>query len=195
MSNPVPLRHDAVYHVYNRGNNGEDLFREDRNYRYFLQLYTRHVHPVAETYAYCLLRNHFHLLISVKSAHQVPKAPSQYFANLFNAYAKAINNAYGRTGSLFERPFQRIEVTDEAYFAQLVTYIHVNPVRHGFVEDPADWPFSSYHALCTNRPTRLQRDVVLDWFGGPEGFLSAHRGPFADPDLSPLADLSGFLDT
>jgi REP element-mobilizing transposase RayT len=175
MSNPIPLRHDAVYHIYNRGNNGEDLFVEERNYHYFLQLYIQYVHPAVETYAYCLLRNHFHLLIRVKSEDEAPKAPSRYFANWFNAYAKAINKAYGRSGALFERPFQRIEVTDEPYFAQLVTYIHLNPVRHGFVDDPAEWPFSSYQALRTAKPSRLRRDVVLDWFGGREGFVSAHE--------------------
>jgi REP element-mobilizing transposase RayT len=191
MSNPVPLQYDTMYHIYNRGNNGEDLFIEERNYDYFLQLYIRHIYPAVETYAYCLLRNHFHLLIWVKSEHEVPKAPSQYFANFFNAYAKAINKAYGRSGSLFERPFQRIPVLDEVYFARLVTYIHLNPVRHGFVDEPAEWPFSSYHALRATGPTRLRRDVVLDWFGGQEGFVSAHAVDLADLDLTGLPDLSG----
>jgi REP element-mobilizing transposase RayT len=191
MSNPVPLQYNEAYHIYNRGNNGEDLFIEERNYRYFLRLYIRHVHPVVETYAYCLLRNHFHLLIKVKSEDEVSKPPSQYFANLFNAYAKGINKAYDRTGSLFERPFQRIKVTDEAYFARLVTYIHVNPVRHGFVEDPSEWPFSSYDALRTTKPTRLRRRVVLDWFGGQEPFVSAHEVGLVGLDLSGLPDLTG----
>ena len=106
---------------------------------------------------------------------------------MFNAYAKAINKAYGRTGSLFERPFKRIAVMDEAYFARLVTYIHFNPVRHGFVDYPHEWLFSSYGALRTAKPTRLRRDVVLDWFGGQEGFVNAHD----DVDLSGLGDLIG----
>jgi hypothetical protein len=101
---------------------------------------------------------------------------------MFNAYAKAINKAHGRSGSLFERPFQRIQVLDEAYFAHLVTYIHLNPVRHGFVDQPGEWPFSSYHALRTTGPTRLRRDTVLDWFGGHEGFVSAHAGDIAHLD-------------
>jgi putative transposase len=58
----------VFYHIYNRGNNRENIFREERNYAYFLQLYTRHIAPIAETYAYCLLKNHFHLLIRVKDA-------------------------------------------------------------------------------------------------------------------------------
>ncbi len=118
----VPLQSGVYYHIYNRGNNREDLFIEKRNYPYFLTLYAKHIEPIAETYAYCLLRNHFHLLIRVKmeeeyqtsllKTSQVLKTcevletkkkfnPSQRFANLFNAYAKAINKGYGRTGESF----------------------------------------------------------------------------------------------
>lgn len=68
-----------------------------------------------------------------------------------------------------------------------MTYIHLNPVRHGFVERPGEWLFSSYDALCGEEPTRLRRDVVLDWFGDREGFVSNHEGG----DLSGLADLTG----
>lgn len=112
MSNPAPLQYGKVYHIYNRGNNGENLFIEERNYRYFLQLYIKHVHPVVDTYAYCLLRNHFHLLVRVKdlSGLESPKLPSQCFSNLFNAYTKSINKAHGRTGALFERPFRAIRM-------------------------------------------------------------------------------------
>ena len=66
MANPAPLQHGRYYHIYNRGVNRENLFVEERNYRYFLQLYARHVEPIAYTYAYCLLRNHFHFLVQIK---------------------------------------------------------------------------------------------------------------------------------
>jgi hypothetical protein len=66
MDPAQPLACDRFYHIYNRGTNGETLFREERNYRYFLDLYARHVEPVAETYAYCLVLNHFHLLVRIR---------------------------------------------------------------------------------------------------------------------------------
>jgi REP element-mobilizing transposase RayT len=59
----IPLISGHYYHIYNRGNNGENLFVEERNYPYFLQLYARHIFPIADTYAYCLMKNHFHLLV------------------------------------------------------------------------------------------------------------------------------------
>ena len=66
MSNPIPLHYGQYYHIYNRGNNRETLFVEDRNYRHFLRLYAKHITPVADTYAYCLLGNHFHFLVCIK---------------------------------------------------------------------------------------------------------------------------------
>ena len=54
------------FHIYNRGNNGEDIFLEARNYAYFLKLYQKYICPIADTYAYCLLKNHFHFLIRIK---------------------------------------------------------------------------------------------------------------------------------
>lgn len=63
MPSPSPLQYNMYYHIFNRGNNRENLFREERNYVHFLNLYTYHTVSVAETFAYCLLPNHFHLLV------------------------------------------------------------------------------------------------------------------------------------
>ncbi len=62
MGGTVALESGGYYHVYNRGNNREDLFAEERNHGHLLKLYALHVGPIADTYAYRLLRNHFHLL-------------------------------------------------------------------------------------------------------------------------------------
>ena len=211
MTSPKPLEYGQYYHIYNRGNSGENLFFEERNYRHFLELYVRYIEPVADTFAYCLLRNHFHVLVYVKTveeqveAHQTPRVripgsleaprvleefkpqkPSQQFGNLFNAYAKAVNKAYGRTRSLFENPFGRKLVTSDAYFAQLIAYIHYNPQKHGFVDDFRAWDFSSFHAMLSRKPTRLKRDVVLDWFDGASGFRAAHRREVNESLIAPL---------
>jgi putative transposase len=180
MANPRPLQRGQTYHIYNRGINRENIFAEERNYRYFLQLYGRHVAPFADTYAYCLLRNHFHFLVRIRDTAEMDdpsdsREPSQRFSNLFNAYAKAFNKARGRTGALYQRPFGRVEVTADAHLAWLVVYIHHNAREHGFVDDFRAWPYSSYQALLSDKPTQLRRDEVLSWFGGPQGFTLAHR--------------------
>ena len=197
MSTQVPLQPGLFYHVYNRGINGANLFREARNYRYFLERYAHHIMPVAKTYAYCLMPNHFHLLVAMRSASlqgayaSEPLPSHRYsraFANLFNGYAKAINKAYGRTGSLFERAFHRIAVDSDRYFQQLVCYIHQNPARHGFVADFRTWPHSSYAALQSEAPTHLEREFVLEHFGGRNAVRQAHRVNADMPDA--LTDLS-----
>jgi len=63
MASPSPLQYGQYYHIYVRGNNRENLFYEERNHRHFLRLHALYVEPVVDTYAYCLLRNHFHLLV------------------------------------------------------------------------------------------------------------------------------------
>ena len=66
MTSPSSLVPGVYYHIYNRGTNRENVFIEERNYAYFLQLYIKHIEPVAETYAYCLLRNHFHVFARIR---------------------------------------------------------------------------------------------------------------------------------
>ena len=156
MANPLPMQPGCSYHIYNRGINGENLFREERNYGYFLHLYTLHILPVADTFAYCLLRNHFHLLIKVKETASDSKTEhgglspiSQGFANLFKAYTAAINKTYQRTGGLFERPFHRQHIASDAYFTRVIAYIHLNPQKHGFVKEFSEWPHSSYATLMS----------------------------------------------
>lgn len=176
MTKPIPLAAGVTYHIDNRGTNGEDLFRQERNYNYFLTLYTRYVSPYVDTFAYCLLKNHFHLLIRVKDIPSTPRPiePSQAFSNLFNAYTKAFNKTYLRTGSLFEHPFHRIPVTNDSYFVNLIQYIHLNPQKHGFVRDFREHPHSSYPQLSSSVATRLHRTDVIERFQGRESFEKYH---------------------
>jgi putative transposase len=182
-SNPAQLQPGSIYHVYNRGVNRETIFREKRNYEYLINLYAHHIQPAADTFAFCLLPNHFHLLIEVKQDLTGLKAPSQAFSNLFNAYAKAINKAYQRTGPVFKRPFKRIPVTDSQYFLRLLVYVHQNPQRHGLIDDFRDWPYSSYGVLTGNQPTFVKRDVVREWFGDVTEIINQ--------DLTGFENLSG----
>ncbi len=166
-----PLLPETFYHIYNRGINGEDLFKQERNYNYFLSKYIIYLEPVVETYAYCLLKNHFHLLIRVKDIdtlynffieqirnkeikqglHNPDFIVSKQFAKLFSSYTQSINIATNRSGSLIETPFKRIEVKNETYLTNLIWYIHNNPQKHGFVNDFRDYPHSSYQAHLSNR--------------------------------------------
>lgn len=106
----------------------------------------------------------------VKIKEECEKSPSQFFSNLLNAYSKAFNKRYKRTGSLFQRPFKRKRITEEDYLKQLVFYIHLNPVHHGIVDDFKIYPYSFYKSILSNKPTNLKRTEVIERFHGKESF-------------------------
>jgi putative transposase len=184
MQPQMPLEPGQYYHIYDRGNNRGNISREERNYAYFMRLWAKHIDPVADTFAYCLMRNHFHFLVQIKTELVLGTgaiAPSDSgivihrFNNLLNGYAKAISKAYGRTGSLFQKHFGRKAVTSDRYFLALIAYIHRSPQKHGFVEDFRTYPYSSCAVLVSDRPTRLKRAQVLLWFGGSRQFTEFHQ--------------------
>ena len=167
------LQGERYYHIFNRGNNKEKIFFESRNFEYFLLLLEKHIVPVADIYAYCLLSNHFHLLIKTKNIENETLL-SRSFSNFFNAYSKAVNKSYNRSGSLFQDRFKRIMIEDEEYFKILILYIHLNPTNHKFTEDFRSYSYSSYPSLISDQPTFLQREEVLDLFGSVRNFEDVH---------------------
>lgn len=189
---------NAIYHVYTHANGNESLFRSDKNYHYFLERYSYHIYPIAETFAYCLMPNHLHLMVRFRSEKEVlnyvcrKKEPpltlqgfetlggfsntiSRQFSHLFNGYTQAYNKQYDRRGSLFIPNFKRKLVKEEVYFTRLIAYIHNNPVHHGFVRNFLDWPHSSIHAYLNQKPTRLNRMFLQDWFGDRDALLKFHQ--------------------
>ena len=211
-TNPIPLVHGFYYHIFNRGNNHENIFPQQRNYTYFMELWWKHTFLIADTLAFGLLRNHFHAAVFIKYKEDLSglretvadsrhsprkrsnedetdedltglKPPSQYFSNFFNAYSRGVNNAIGRSGALFERPFERRLITDEAYLMRLIVYIHQNPQKHKFVDDFRDWPYTSYTELLGTKETRLKREKVLELFGGRDGLVRYHQ------EIQPQVDL------
>lgn len=186
---PIPLEKGNYYHVYNRGNNGIDVFFDSESYYYFLKLYDRYISPIADTYAWCLLKNHFHVLVYIKLDNEiefnkleystVDKAkvldPSRQFGYLFNAYTQAINKKFKRTGALFERPFERKTITSDSYLQNVIYYIHNNPVQHGFVKQMGLYPWSSFDSIISDKPTKLKRNEVLEIYGTKNDFIEYHN--------------------
>lgn len=185
----IPLEYGGYYHIYNRGINGCNLFYKNENYEYFLHLYDKYISPVANTFAWVLMRNHFHLLVRIKSVEELNlqgfenleglkgtnrTRVNQQFSNLFNAYTKAINKRYHRTGSLFEHPFQRIPVKSNDQFKYLVYYIHHNPIHHEFCDHFLDYPWSSYLTIVSPKTTKLKRSEVLKWYNNKSNFEKFH---------------------
>lgn len=186
---PIPLEKGNYYHIYNRGNNSIDVFFDHESYYYFLKLYDKYISPIADTYAWCLLKNHFHILVYVRMDHEIeyskleyttterPKIlePSNQFGHFFNAYTQAVNKKFKRTGALFEKPFERKQITSERYLQNVIYYIHNNPVQHGFVKQMSLYPWSSYDSVVSNKPTKLKRSGVIDLYGTKTDFLDYHN--------------------
>ena len=188
MQKPELLTYGNYYHIYNHGVGRRDLFREPDNYEYFLSLYDKYIEPIAETYAWVLMKNHFHFLLRIKEETEISKSLHltgfenlsgvkplhQYFSNLFNAYTKALNNRFDTQGALFERPFKRKLINNNEYLKQVILYVHNNPVHHGFCSHPCEYPWSSYLTYVSVKPTKLHRDKVIGWFDNEANFKYIH---------------------
>ncbi len=197
------LQPSHYYHIYNHANGSENLFRTDENFRYFLHKYYYYIHPIADTCCYCLMPNHFHLLVQIKSVEELLKLPncklmtlgenatgpifdvrgfktlesfiSQQFGNLFNSYTKSFNKMFERKGALFQQNFKRKYINSEDYFRKVVLYIHSNPVHHGFVSTMESWHWSSYNSFITDQETQLVKESVIKAFGGIQDFNAYHQ--------------------
>jgi len=169
----VNLEPGHYYHVFNQGNNKGNIFLEEKNYAYFLALLKKYILPLTEIYAYCLLPNHFHLLLKINEDVE-PKKCAQAFSNFFNAYAKAINKSYQRSGNLFRRKFARKKIGNEDYLKKLVLYIHTNPQHHGIVGNFEEYGHSSYHAYLSEGNTNISKGYVLGLFEDKSNFRDSH---------------------
>lgn len=136
--------------------------------------------------------NHFHLLIKIKNKdallQTIPKFKtleslraeekektlsnllSKQFSNFFSSYSQAFNKVYKRRGSLFIKNFKRKEVATDEYMRMLILYIHLNPVKHGFVSISENWQWTSFNEFLHNQPDLLNR-----LFGNTERYNSQHH--------------------
>jgi REP element-mobilizing transposase RayT len=185
------------YHVYNRAVGSEKMFKQEKNYSYFLQKMQQYILPVADVYCYSLLPNHFHLLVRIKSeeiiesifqSSKIKSLQAKYdinrslfiaeqFGNWCNAYTKAFNKMYNRKGKLFMDNLNRRKIDDEFYYTKIIHYIHANAVQHGICKEIKDWLYSSYQILTGNTDTFLKRDELMDWFGNKDAFIKFHQQP------------------
>lgn len=159
-----------------------------------MNLWDKYFRDISELYCYCLLKNHFHLLVKFKDIRDLLGFEnltglnnlniSRIFSNFFNAYSKSINKAYNRTGSLFERPFKRKLIDNMKYLCNIINYIHYNPVKHNFTEDIAEYPFSSYSNIYNDLTGFVSMDNIKKIFGDLELFREYHKRYIVDENLN-----------
>src|SRR6185436_4659571 len=136
MREVLKLEEGSYYHIYNRGINGEEIFKAPKDYGLFIKSFQDYSRDVLDVFTYCLLSNHFHSLVYTKENVVVPRndgkgeirlIASKQLGHFFNGYAQTFNRENNRHGSLFEKPFKRKPVELSHYLKTMVMYIHTNP--------------------------------------------------------------------
>lgn len=179
-----------IYHVYNQGNNRDKIFFETENYLFFLKKIEYHICPYADILAWCLMPNHFHLLIKVKDDYPSPPKldNSEKRVDLLNkdigslqgSYTQAINKKYKWSGSLFRsrakaKSSENIRTRDN-YALNCFFYIHQNPIRAGLVKRMEDWEYSSFRDYAGLRNGKLcNKELTLDLLNLPRKSDEFHK--------------------
>jgi putative transposase len=178
---------NSYYHVYNRVTSGALLFVDYAERQFFMKQWQRLLGPYVDTYAYCLMSNHFHFIIKVKEAdalywEHLKKEKTvaaraflegkidlnafleDQFKRFFSSYANKYNYKYKRHGSLFQKRFKRVELTTLAQILNKICYVHHNPIHHNAAAFYDAWEYSSYKAYLSNKPTNIVRTKGLGLF-------------------------------
>jgi REP element-mobilizing transposase RayT len=165
MARPLRIEYPgAYYHVTSRGNEQKDVFKSQRDREKFLTyLESAVIRYGAAIHAWCLMSNHYHLLMETPSGNL-----SQIMRHINGAYTTYFNIKRKRAGHLFQGRYKAILVEADEYATELSRYIHLNPVRVGMVAKPEDYQWSSYRYYVGQgkAPEWMKADFILGYFGG-----------------------------
>lgn len=167
MSRPLRIEYPgALYHVTARGNRKEKIYLSEYDRKFFLKILESVIdryHWVC--YAYCLMDNHYHLLIETPDANL-----SRGMRQLNGVYTQKFNWLHDTVGHIFQGRYKAYLIDKESYFLEVLRYIVLNPVRAGFVKDPSEFEWSSFTATVrsSEKPFFLSIDRVLRYFSENE---------------------------
>lgn len=142
----------GFYHVFNRGNDRRKLFGDPADYRFFLNKLALLIKTYESVlYHYCLMPNHFHFLLKVQKAKDLPASMHR----LQLSYARYFKKAYRFTGHVFQERFRSPRISEESYYLQCGRYIERNPLRAQLVQQPEEYPYSSARFYLRGDPDGL----------------------------------------
>ncbi|MGQ0579710.1 MAG: transposase [Betaproteobacteria bacterium] len=163
MARPLRIEFPgALYHLTSRGDKQEDVFLDDADREEFLSVLGSVVERFGwRVYAYCLMDNHYHLMVETPQANL-----SRGMRQLNGVYTQRVNRRHGRVGHVFQGRFKAILVDEQNYLLELSRYVVLNPVRTKAVKDPGRYRWSSYRATVgeVSPPSFLDTASLLDQF-------------------------------
>ena len=175
MARPLRIEYpDAHYHVTSRGNERKDVFKSQKDREQFLSYLESAVNRYdAVIHAYCLMSNHYHLLLETPSGNL-----SKIMQHINGAYTSYFNVKRKRSGHLFQGRYKAIVIEADEYVQELSRYIHLNPVRANMVVRPEEYRWSSYldYIGVRKRPDWLETSCIHDHFGKGKERFSKYRG-------------------
>src|SRR5512143_4096839 len=164
MARPLRIEYPgAVYHVTSRGNDKKAVFKDDQDRETFLKILAivnRRYHWLC--HAYCLMDNHYHLLIETPDGNL-----ALGMRQLNGVYTQLFNKAHSRAGHLFQGRYKAILIQKDSHLLEVCRYVVMNPVRAKMAEAPEAWKWSSYRATAGRESGHpcLTTDWVLGQFG------------------------------
>jgi len=164
MARPLRVEFDgAIYHVTSRGNAGEDIFDDDGDRKAFLECLGKVVNRFNwQCHAYCLMDNHYHLVIETPEANL-----SKGMRQLNGVYTQVYNRRHRTGGHLFQGRYKAILIQKQSHLLEVCRYVVLNPVRAKAVQRVEQWKWSSYGGTAElgKSPSWLAVDWVLSQFG------------------------------
>ncbi len=184
---PRPTDHGLIFHALNRGNNREPVFRDEEDHRAFLHALARtQLRFPFRLYGYCLMTNHFHLLLRPEAKVSI----SRVLQSLTVAHTWRHHQRHRSVGHVWQGRFKSPVVQDDEHLWTVLRYIEANPTRAGMVGDLADYPWSSYMAHGLGRPDPLVYELP-EWSSlGPDAASRRSRWREKVAAALPDADLS-----
>ena len=160
---------DTIYHIYNRGAHRINIYRSEFQYNYFLKLLEKYKAKYRiKILAYCLMPNHFHLLLKQQENGSI----SRFIQTTCNAYVQTFNKMEDHSGTIFQGAVKWIAVESDEYIFQLVAYIHHNPVAAGLVKKPELWEFSDFQQWAGMKTFQYDGKILRDtYFSEPKEYL------------------------
>ena len=156
---------NAYFHIVNHSVDGRELFYDSGDYKTYLNFFKQELDYKVIVIAYCLMPNHFHLLLRQNES----EAITALLEKTHKKYARYYNKKYDRKGRIFRSPLNHIETQTDTYLLNACAYIHGNPVQAGLVNFPEDWEYSNFREyLGMRKGTLYSEQFLMDYIVNPE---------------------------